>query len=168
MGRWNQCMEATGSACRSREHGDIPGVSEYLKMILSLPRSKSIDEARVLVQKLEDAIRKYEDCVGTDFDDQMKVRRLLDILPVDVEKHMVLESKGKDPNYNEVLSSALGYFRVMATLPPRRWTPWAWTSETYGRARTRLTALTTSMVGPDASGETAETMTKYGAIGDRV
>ena len=63
-GTWGDGVNAWRRLAQHFDPVSMAKSQEYLKMILSLPRSESIDEARVLVQKLEDAIRKYEDCVG--------------------------------------------------------------------------------------------------------
>ena len=69
------------------------------------------------IQALEDCIRKYEEAKGAPYDSDLKLRRILDILPADVERHMVPESKGEYMTYDDVRNRAVGFCQTMTEAP---------------------------------------------------
>ena len=79
----------------------------HLKMILSIPRAKDANEAVSIIQKLEEYIRKYEKNRDRELDEEIKVQRMYDILPANIEQHLILESRDKEANYEDIRCCAL-------------------------------------------------------------
>ena len=88
----------------------------YLKLSLAIGRAKNIDDARTKIQSLEDCVRKYEEAKGRKFDEELKVTRLLEILPSDVEKHLLLENRDKEMNYHDVYTRASTYIQALTPI----------------------------------------------------
>ena len=79
----------------------------HLKMILSIARAKDANEAVSNIQKLEEYIRKNEKNRDRELDEEIKVQRMYDILPANIEKHLILESRDKEANYEDIRRGAL-------------------------------------------------------------
>ena len=80
----------------------ISGAAQYLKLALSIPRATSLADASSTIQRLEEAVRKYEELGAKPFDAGVKLQRLFDIMPQDLEKHVILESRGAVTTYDSV------------------------------------------------------------------
>ena len=69
-----------------------------MKSILSIPRAKYGAEAATQIQKLEELISRYQRNKAKDFDEDIQVQKIYDILPPAVENHLVLENRDKQPS----------------------------------------------------------------------
>ena len=82
----------------------------YLKQILNIPRTGKIGEASAAIQKLEHLVRQYEEQRGgREIDPDLKLRRLYDILPAQLESHLVLENRDNEVTYGEVIKRATSW-----------------------------------------------------------
>ena len=90
----------------------ISGAAQYLKIALGIPRAKSLAEASSTLQRLEEAVRKYEELGSKQFDSDVKLQRLFDIMPLDLEKHIILESRGEIVPYDEVRRRAMAWIQA--------------------------------------------------------
>ena len=79
----------------------------YLKLSLAVGRAKNIREAGPLLQRFEQAVRRYEEVKGKLYDPDLKIQRLMDILPKEVEQHLMLETRDKEMTYEELHGRAM-------------------------------------------------------------
>ena len=87
----------------------------YLKMLLGIPKAKDANEAVVNIQKLEDYVRKYEKNRNKELDEEIKVQRIYDILPVSIEQHLVLENRDKEASYDDIKRRAFTWIMTNTT-----------------------------------------------------
>ena len=79
----------------------------HLKAILAIPRAKDATDAVSIIQKLDDLIRRYEKARNKELDEELKVQRMFDILPIAIEQHLVLEHRDKEPTFDDLRKRAL-------------------------------------------------------------
>ena len=65
-------------------------------------RAKTVADVSDRVQELEDLVREYEEHEGCVFPTAFKIQKLMDILPEDAERQLILESTNTKPNFESL------------------------------------------------------------------
>ena len=74
----------------------------YLRLSLKIGRAKSVKDTKSKLQAFEECVRDYEEAKGKDYDDELKVNRLLDIVPEEIEKHLLLENRSQTMTFDDL------------------------------------------------------------------
>ena len=104
-GEVNDGLNAWRRLCQEYDPRLITGAQAHLERALQIPRAKNHGDIGPKLRELEEHIRQYERYPGKKFDDDLKIQRLYDIVPMDAKKQLLLERKGNESvNFQAMLS----------------------------------------------------------------
>ena len=89
----------------------------YLRLSLKIGRAKGVEDTKGKLQTFEECVKNYEDAKGQSYDSELKINRLLDILPEDVEKHLLLENRNQVMTYEDLYRRATTYITALTPMP---------------------------------------------------
>ena len=83
-----------------------------MKKSLQIPRAKTTSDVSSAIQMLGELVRKYEERRDKKYDNDLKLKRLRDILPKPIEQHLVLVNKDGSLTHESVKRRASNWINV--------------------------------------------------------
>ena len=74
----------------------------FMKKSLEFPRSKTTSDASSAIQMLEELVQKCEEHRDNEYDNDLKLQRLYEKLPEQIEHQLVLEDTDGSATYESV------------------------------------------------------------------